>query len=310
MSSGRFTSPVLAALLATVFVPASAWAAACCMSASVVGNGRLAAWEEAAAGLSTAWSHGTGRWDAQGHHRPYAAGLLQDEVRVDALVLARVSESWQLSARVPWVTGVRASEGPLALGTGVGDASVAARWDAVALGEWEHLPGVALQGQLLLPTGRRPEQAGAPLGADATGRGTFAASLGVALEYAQTPWFVRLDAAGVYNAPFLRVDTGRWQSFGPGVQVALSSGRELFTERLVLAASLRLEHELEQSVAGVRVEQSASTGLVAAASASLKLTPHWVLLASASTEAAGPLGLSRNRDERFAFSLGVRHGFF
>ncbi len=300
-----------AALLVVSLSPAPAHAAACCLSASVVGMGRLVVWEDAAAGLSTSYGHGTGRWDTSGRYRAFSAGLLEDELRVDAWAIVRLSETWQVQARVPWVTGVRAStDGTSSVGTGLGDVSVAGRWDAVLLGEYEHVPGIAVMASVVGPTGRRPEQATDPLGASATGRGAWAASLGLAAEYAFLPWFLRLDVAGIYTAPFQRADTGQWQGFGPGIQVGLSGGRELLAERLVVALAVRLEHELALTLGGKRVADSENTGLTTSLSASWKLTPHWMLTGAFSTDVLGRLGVAHNRADRLAFTLGVRHGFF
>ncbi len=311
MPGGMWRSFFLWLTLAASLAPGLARAAACCMSASVVGTGRLTVWEDAAAGLLTSWSHGTGRWDVAGRYRPFVDGLVEDELRVDAWGIVRLHERWQLSARVPWVTGVRGTpDGTTSLGTGLGDVSVGARWDALLLGEYEDLPGVAVLAQVLAPTGRRPEQATDALGASATGRGAFAASLGVAAEYAVSPWFARLDLAAVFTAPFVRADTGQVQTFGPGLQAALSGGRELFEERLVLALSLRFEHEFDLWLDGEAVPDSASTGLTAALAASFKLTPHWVLTGALSSDVLGRVGLAQNRQDRLAVVFGVRHGFF
>ncbi|MDP1829574.1 MAG: hypothetical protein Q8L48_40280 [Archangium sp.] len=292
--------------LVVVLASGAAQAAACCMSASVVGSGRLVVWEDAAAGLATSWSHGAGRFDTAGRFRGFSAGLLEDELRVEAWAIVRLAERWQVSARVPWVTGVRASpDGTSAIGTGIGDVSAAARFEAIGLGEYEWVPGLAVLAQVVGPTGRRPEQATDALGASATGRGAFAVSLGVAAEVTQLPWFVRLDVAGVYTAPFVRADTRQVQHFGPGVQVGVSGGRELFGERLVVALSLRLEHEFPLWLDGETVLESESTGLTPAVSASFKLTSHWMLTGAVSADVLG-----QNRAERVAFNLGVRHGFF
>lgn len=297
--------------LTVVLASGAARAAACCMSASVVGSGRLVAWEDAAAGLATSWSHGAGRFDTAGRYRPFSVGLLEDELRVEGWAIVRLHERWQVSARVPWVTGVRASpDGASAIGTGLGDVSVAARWEAISLGEYEWVPGLAVLAQVVGPTGRRPEQATDALGASATGRGAWAASLGVVAEVTQLPWFVRLDVAGVYTAPFVRADTHQLQAFGPGVQVGLSGGRELFSERLVVALALRFEHELPLWLDGQAAVDSESTGLTSSLSASFKLTSHWMLTGAVSTDALGRLGVAQNRADRVAFNLGVRHGFF
>ena len=293
-------------LLVVVLASGAAKAAACCMSASVVGSGRLVVWEDAAAGLTTSWSHGAGRFDTAGRFRGFSAGLVEDEWRVEAWAIVRLAERWQVSARVPWVTGVRASpDGTSAIGTGIGDVSAAARFDAIGLGEYEWVPGLAVLLQVVGPTGRRPEQATDALGASATGRGAFAVSLGGAAEVTQLPWFVRLDIAGVYTAPFVRADTRQVQHFGPGVQLGLSGGRELFSERLELALSLRLEHEFPLWLDGQTVAESESTGLTPSVSASFKLTSHWMLTGAVSADVLG-----QNRQDRVAFNLGVRHGFF
>lgn len=300
--------PLLLSLL--LLSPVPAFAAACCMSASVVGAGRLTVWEDAAAGLGTSWGHDLGRFDTAGRFRAFVPGLMEDELRVEAWGIVRLHERWQVSARVPWVTGVRASGDVSSVGTGIGDVSAALRWEPIALGEYEWVPGLALLAQVMAPTGRRPEQATDALGASATGRGAWAASLGVTAEVTSLPWFLRLDLAGVYNAPFVRADTKQLQGFGPGLQAALSGGRELLEEKLVLALSLRLEHELPLSLDGVVVPDSESTGLSTALSASFKFTQHWMLTAAVSSDLLGRVGLAQNRADRLAFNLGVRHGFF
>lgn len=297
-------------LLSVTLASGAAQAAACCMSASVVGSGRLLVWEDAAAGLATSWSHGTGRFDTAGRFHSFNPGLLEDELRVEAWAIVRLAERWQVSARVPWVTGVRASDGINSVGTGLGDVSAAVRWEALSLGEYEWVPGLAVLAQVVGPTGRRPEQATDALGASATGRGAFAASLGLVAEVTQLPWFFRLDVAGVYTAPFVRVDTHQVQNFGPGLQVGLSGGRELLAERLVLAVALRFEHEFPLWLDGRTAADSESTGLTSSISASFKLTSHWMLTSAVSTDALGRIGLAQNRDDRVAFNLGVRHGFF
>lgn len=307
-------TPLLRAALATVLLLAGgssrAHAAACCLSASVVGVGRLTVWEDAAGGLSTSLSHGTGRWDAWNRYRPFDVGVRQDEARAEAWAMVRLHEAWQLSARVPWVVGFRSAGDASSVGTGPGDVSAALRWEAVPLGAFESLPGVALSLGLTAPTGLRPEQATDALGASATGRGVWAASLAVAAEYAWAPWFVRLDVGALFNAPFRRLDVGAWQWFGPGLQVAFSGGRELLGEKLVLAVALRLEHEFPLSLDGLVAARSDSTSLTASANAAWKLTSHWTVTASVSTDAPGHLGLAQNREERFTAALGVRHGFF
>jgi hypothetical protein len=281
------------------------------MSASVIGNGRLVTWEDAAAGLTTSWAHGAGRFDAAGRYRPFQLGLLEDELRVEGWAIVRLHERMQLSARVPWVTGFRAStDGTSSVGTGLGDVSAALRFDVTHLGEHEWVPGLAVVAQVVAPTGRRPELATDTLGATATGRGAFTASLGLVAEVSSAPWFIRLDLAGVYGAPFRRADTELLQHFGPGVQAGAAAGRELFSDRLVIALALRFEHEWPLRLGGRTVADSESTGLSSAVSAGFKLTSHWIVTGAVSSDVLGRLGVAQNRADLLAFNLGVRHGFF
>ena len=92
--------------------------------------------------------------------------------------------------------------------------------------------------------------------------------------------------------------------------MGLSGGREVFSERLVVALALRFEHEVPLWLDGRVVAESESTGLTAALSASFKLNAHWMLTGAVSTDVLGRLGLAQNRADRLAFNLGVRHGFF
>ena len=293
---------LLAALV--LFAPA-AHAAACCLSVSVVGAGRLTAWEAGAGGLSSSFSRATGRWNASGTWRSFDGALLEDELRFEAWGSVRLDDAWQLSARVPWVVGFRSAGDVSAVGTGPGDVSAAVRWEAIPLGAWLHVPGVAFTLGVAGPTGRRPEQATDALGASVTGRGVFATSLGVTIEETWNPWFARVDGGVLVSAPFRRVDTGATQWLGPALQVALSGGRELLNEKLVLALSLRAEHELPYSLDGVAIAQTQASTLGATASAAWKLTSHWTVTAAFTADTFG-----LNREARLAGTLGVRHGFF
>jgi hypothetical protein len=299
-----------AACLLCLAAPGRADAAACCLSSSVVGVGRLIVWEDGAGGLGASWARGVGRFDADGKWRGAPAGTTEDELRAELWAIVRLWEPLQLSARVPWVFGVRTSGEQTSFGTGIGDVSAALRWEAIGLGAWEGVPGLSFTAGVVAPTGRRPEAATDALGASATGRGAVTFGLGATAEYTFMPWFVRLDVGGTASAPFRRADTGALQTLGPAVQVAVSGGRELLADRLVLAAALKLDHETPHYLDGEVVPGSQSTGLSASLSASLTLTPHWQLVGSVSSDVLGRLGIGHNRDERFGASLGVRYGYF
>ena len=297
-------------LLVLLVLPAKSFGAACCLSVSVVGNGRLSAWEAAAGGLTSSWAHGVGRWDSSQTFHYYVGSFVEEELRFEAWAMARLAQRWQLQARVPWVVGVREAAGVSSVGTGPGDLSASVRFEALSLGEWEHVPGLAWTGGLVAPTGRRPELALDALGASATGRGAWAFSLGLTVEEVWAPWFVRLDAGVLGSLPFTRVDTGAAQTWGLQLQVAMSGGRALWADRVVLAATLRLEHEWPYWLDGAPQRGSEQTGVSVGASAALKVTPHWTVTASVASDAAGHLGLARNHEDRLAVLLGARLGFF
>jgi hypothetical protein len=300
--------PLLGALTCgalTAFLPLRAQGAACCLSASVVGAGRLVAWEEAAGGLNTSWARGVARFDASGTWRARPVGSSEDELRAEAWASVRLWQPLQLSLRAPFVVGVRSAGSESSIGGGLGDVAAALRWEAVGLGAYEWVPGIALTGQVIAPSGTRPELASDALGASASGRGAVTFGLGAAFEYAMLPWFVRLDVGGTMSAPFKRADTGATQTLGPQVQAALSVGREFLADALILAGALRFEHERPYAVDGASVPGSQGTLLGAAFSAALKLSPNWQVLASVSGDAVG-----LNREQRFGASLGGRYGHF
>lgn len=280
------------------------------MSASVSGVGRLAIWEDAAAGLSAGYGHGTGISTATEAWRGLPSGVRDDEVRFDAWALVRVAEAWQLSARVPLLLGVREAGGDSAVGAGLGDVVAGVRWDAIGLGEYAELPGVALTLSAIAPAGRRPEEVGDALGASATGRGAWGLAAGLAVERAVVPWFVRADADFTWLFGFRRADTRAWQQLGPSLDVGLTGGRELVADVLVLALAVRWAHEWPMAMAGQTLPDSSASSLSTALSASWKVTQRWTVTGAVATDALGRLGVARNRPERLTATLGVRHAFF
>ena len=301
----------LLAVVLAVALPRTAQAAACCLSASVFGVGRLVVWEDAAVGISTTYDRGTGRWDSDGRWHARLLDSREDELRVEGWGLLRLAEEWQVFARAPWVVGLRAApDGTVSTGQGPGDAQAGVRWELLSVGEYVELPGVALIASVVGPTGRRPEEATDSLGASATGRGAWVLGLAASVERTSLPWFVRLDVGATLPLAFTRADTHVRQRYGPGLQVAGAAGREVVADTLVIALQGALEVEGALRVGGQRIPGTQVVGLSAVASASWKLSPHWTLSANVGTDALGRLGLARNKPERFSGGLGVRHGFF
>jgi len=97
---------LLAATL--LLAPAAAACAACCLSTSAFGAGRLAAWEDAAAGIQLGYASNGGRFGDDGTfagNRDYE----EREARATAFAIIRLARDWEAGVRVPWVFGARAS---------------------------------------------------------------------------------------------------------------------------------------------------------------------------------------------------------
>jgi hypothetical protein len=296
-------------VLVLALTPAVSKAAACCMSATTFGVGRLLVWEDFAAGVQLGHTRILGQWDPTGRLHLNGASFSDGLTRIEPWAIVRLHERLQLQARVPVLVNDRAVVGLSQVAAGLGDVGAALRWEAVSLGEFERLPSLGFTLGVLAPTGRRAEQAFAPLGAGATGRGAWGASLALESEYTVLPWFVRLDAGVSLFAPFKRTDTGVTQQFGPVVQAMLSGGRELVPDQLVLAVATQVEWEGALRLGGELV--SSSQGFVPSLVTSLswRADPHVTLVAALSAS-VWPSGFAFNRDARVGFVLGGRYGYF
>jgi len=293
---------VCAALLAP---PAAARAAACCLSTSSFGAGRLAVWEEAAAGASVSLSTAPGRYDADGAFRAHE-GYVEREARLTAFALLRLTRSLEAGARFPWVAGHRAAAGVEEDGHGPGDLALSLRWQAIDLGAWEELPGVALTLGANLPTGRSTAESDAALGADVTGRGYGVLSAGVSVERADGPWYVRLDAAALLPLAH-EVQGRRWRA-RPGAELQLGGGVDLGAG-VVVSLAPRLRWESDAIREGERVPGSSTLEIGLGPAASWAITPHWTLQAAFDTGL--PMdGLGRNRPLFTAATVGIRRGIF
>lgn len=297
-------------VLVVATTPAVARAAACCVSATSFGVGRLLAWEDAAAGVQVGHTRVLGQYDARRALRLFGPGEFSDGLtRLEPWAIVRLAERVQVQARVPVVVNDRAAAALSQVAAGLGDVGAAVRLEAVSLGEYERLPSLGFTLGVLAPTGRRAEQSFPPLGAGVTGRGAWGASLAVESEYTWLPWYLRVDAGITVYAPFRRADTGASQWYGPVVQAALSGGRELVPDKLVLALSAQLEWEAPLHLDGEVVTGSSAFLPSLVTSLSWRAHPHWTFVASAAVS-VWPSGVAQNRDARLGVVLGGRHGFF
>jgi hypothetical protein len=295
--------------LAVALPPRTASAAACCISATSFGVGRLLIWEDFAAGVLVGHSWSLGQWDANGSLQPNPPGFNDGVTLVQPWAIVRISERVQVQAWVPFLFNDRNVGDQSQFAGGIGDMGVAVRYEVLAIGEYEGLPSFGVTVGGLAPSGTRVEQTLPPLMAGTTGRGSWAASLALEAEYAWLPWFLRAEVAGTYYFPFQRQDGGLTQQWGPLLQAGVSAGREVVADKLVLALGLLGEWETAYKLEGVTLPSSSAFSISAALSSSWRVSPHWTLNAVL-TNSIWPDGLGTNRDARIGLSLGVRYGYF
>lgn len=295
---------VLAVVVLLLGSPARA--SVCCMTAGLFGVGRLALWEQAAAGLRTTGAETLGTWNADGVWTPSPAGWVDRELRLDAYALLRLTDRSQIHVLVPTLENLRGSDGDVVAGGGLGDLELGVRYELLNVGERAPLPAVGLTISALLPTSVRPEEAAARLDVDATGRGAPGLAGSINLEQAFGKAFARLDLGGTLYAPFVRVDLRQHQRYGPTL-AAVASGGGTVLDGVLLGATLGVAHDLPVIIGKEEQEASSATSATAGLLASWTIDPHWTLLASA---ASGLFvdALGQNRPGRMTASLGVRYG--
>ncbi|MCB9644569.1 MAG: transporter [Myxococcales bacterium] len=288
--------------------PSRADAAACCVSATVSGVGRLRNWEHFAVGLRTSLLAGTGQWDTKALWHGYGDDYQEHEWRSELWGLVGVHRRVSLFARVPWSVNYRKVGTQDAWDGWFGDLQAGARFELISIGQFLHVPAVALIVGVTAPTGRATGQAQNPLAADVTGRGAWMLSAGVTIEKTFYPGFVQLNAGVQVPLPSEREDLGVWQRFGPGIPVTLSGGVEL-GDTVVLALVARFFWE-DQLVLGDRtIAGSSRIDAGIGLSASWSFDPHWTVQAMFD---AGILadGWGLNQPGRLFVSLGLRYGYF
>lgn len=307
----RRKSSTLLLLLVTLaaFAPQPVRAAACCVSATSFGAGRLLIWEDFAAGIQVGHARVLGQWDAGGalHWNPpeYSEGVSQ----LQPWAIVRMQERVQLQGWAPVLVNDRASGSVSQVAGGLGDIGAAARFELVAIGALRGFPSLAATVAGTAPTGRRIEQTSPPLFAGTTGRGAWSGSLAVESEYPLAPYFLRLDASMTGFLSFERSDTGQQQHYGPLLRASLSAGREIVPGEVVLALAALGEWEGALQLDGALVPGSQDHVYSLAASLSWRCNPHSTLVGTLSNS-VWPHGFGMNQDARIGFTIGARYGHF
>lgn len=322
MSAGRLLFAALLPL-AVVATPAPAEAAACCLSSSAFGIGRLAPWEHSAVQLNISTSPVLGRWDGAGAWRPNAADIAENEWRLQLSALIALHQRLQLSGRVPVVLTVREAQGEKAAGGGLGDSQLALRIEPIFQGEYPFLPELAINLGLTMPSGRLADGTApaSQLGTEVTGRGAWVLSASLTVELARAIWF--LQASGGVTVPLpMATSGGGLQMYGVGAQAMVAGGAEVF-KNFVISALVRFAYEgpiriqprdpdtgeplANAAMAEVPGSHSYDFGL--GPNLSYKLNGHWTLQGGADFNL--PIGgLGANRQGRIGGNLGVRFAYF
>jgi hypothetical protein len=298
----------LTAAVATA-MPRTAAAAACCISATSFGVGRLLMWEDFAAGLQIGHARIYGQWDSNGHLRRNPPGYYEGVSQALPWAIVRLHERLELQGWAPILINDRWSNQDRQLAGGLGDIGTALRFQVLAIGEIEHLPSLAVTAGGTAPTGRRVEQTSPPLFAGTTGRGAFGGSLAIESEYAFLPWFVRVEGGVTEYAPFERTDIMQSQKYGRSWRAALSAGREVIADKVVAALALLGEWEAQLRLNGASVPDSQSHLYSLAASLSWRANPHLTLVSTIGNS-IWPNGFGKNLDARLGVTVGVRYGYF
>lgn len=266
-------------------------------------------WEDAAVGFRAGHARILAEWDSGGRRRQLPADYSEGVTTFTPWLIVRLHRRAELQAWTPWMLNDRSSGDTRQVAGGLGDAGAGVRFEAVSIGEYAHMPSLAITLGGLAPTGRRVEETSPPLFAGATGQGGWGSSVAVTSEYAFSPWFVRVDVGRTYFFSMSRPDSGVKQRPGPIWDIALMVGREVLSENVVAALGCLWQQQEPLTVGGREVSDSSSRLFTLAGSLSWRLAPHWTLLATLS-DGMWPDGWGKNRDSRLGATVGARYGYF
>lgn len=141
---------------------------------------RLAEQEDYAAAVQMRARSNVGSFAPDGS---FAGAASTDQVlEQDVAAAVRIGRRAQVSALLPLVQTHRQASGIDEWGGGIGDVALAGRYDFRLAAEAARWPGLALLAAATMPTGRPVDAATQPLATDATGAGTYDATIGVGFE--------------------------------------------------------------------------------------------------------------------------------
>ena len=144
---------------------------------------RLAPPDDYAVGLQTRVRSDMGSFLPDGSYVSTSTSSEQD-VEQDLAASFRLARRAQIGLVLPYVETHRTQPGVDEWGSGIGDVALNARYDFKLAAEMMYWPGFAVLGGIVFPTGKSVGDGTNPAATDATGTGTFNASLGVDVEKA------------------------------------------------------------------------------------------------------------------------------
>ncbi len=157
-------------------------AQSCCAGGSAVTPGRLGLQEHALVGVQLRAAAVLGSYGPRSAYAASPSGASEQNLEQDLFAAVRFLRRGQFALLVPLLESRRVTPTLGELGGGLGDANVAARYDALYSHQYRYVPGIALLAGATLPTGVAPEAAKKPLVTDATGIGVVQLHAGLALE--------------------------------------------------------------------------------------------------------------------------------
>lgn len=218
----------------------------------------------------------TGSFDSDGGFVT-PKGAVEADFEEDVVATLRVLSDGQFTVVAPIVETYRRVPGISDVGAGFGDLQVSARWDVTYAGSSSRVPGIALLGTLVLPTGLPLEQARHPLSADATGTGAVRGGVGLSLEQTFGKVLVHLTGSGMMHTA--RTVHGVHTQLGPLFHAFAALGYS-FDAGPVVAVSASYLGSAAARTDGVTQPDSARTQLRLALSGGYAFNDSWRMQAS------------------------------
>ncbi len=263
-----------AAFALLLIAPQRALGQACCAGGGAYLPARLKLHEDALVAIQARSDDALGTLSPTGAEIPNPRGASELDLQQDVLGAIRVADRGQIGIDLPIVETRRTADRLSDFGGGLGDASLAFRYDFLYPAESAHVPGLALGAGVTLPSGRAPEQAHGRLGADSTGTGAWQGLITAEVEQALGHWVFTVDVL-VAVAAARTVGTVHEQ-LGPTFSGFGATGY-VFPHEVVLALVLSTSQSLDAVINGSAVPHTGRGLTTASLAAGVPLSAQWRL---------------------------------